>query len=272
MMSFGLSERKSYTLVNLNRSSGQYKGSPRDDSHVRERIRELADKHKRYGSPRIHALLRREGIAINHKKTERIYREEGLPLRRKRRKKLSNRARVILGSATRLNEVWSMDFVSDALACGRRFRVLTVVDDYSRLSPGIEVSSSIPGQRVTRFLDQVSLHHGYPERIRVDNGPEFLSKDFTTWASKRGIRVEYIRPGKPADNCYIESFNGKLRDECLNENWFLSIKEAKETIEGWRGEYNEVRPHSSLGNCTPNEFYTNHTAMLKEQILALEVA
>lgn len=143
---------------------------------------------------------------------------------------------------------------------------------YSRLSPGIEVSSSIPGQRVTRFLDQVSLHHGYPERIRVDNGPEFLSKDFTAWASKRGIRVEYIRPGKPADNCYIESFNGKLRDECLNENWFLSIKEAREIIEGWRGEYNEVRPHSSLGNCTPIEFCSKHTAMLKEQILALEVA
>jgi len=272
MMSFGLSERKSYTLVNLNRSSGQYKGIPRDDSHVRERIRELADKHKRYGSPRIHALLRREGIAINHKKTERIYREEGLPLRRKRRKKLSGRVRIALGSATRLNEVWSMDFVSDALACGRRFRVLTVVDDYSRLSPGIEVSSSIPGQRVTRFLDQVSLRHGYPERIRVDNGPEFLSKDFTSWAAKRGIRVEYIRPGKPADNCYIESFNGKLRDECLNENWFLSIREAKEIIEGWRGEYNEVRPHSSLGNCTPIEFCSKHTAMLKEQILALEVA
>jgi len=129
-MSFGLSERKSYTLVNLNRSSGQYKDIPRDDSRVRERIRELADKHKRYGSPRIHALLRREVIAINHKKTERIYREEGLPLRRKKRKKLSGGVRVALGSATRLNEVWSMDFVSDALACGRRFRVLTVVDDY----------------------------------------------------------------------------------------------------------------------------------------------
>jgi putative transposase len=272
MESFGLSERRSYVLVSLNRSSGQYKGNPRDDSYVRARIRELAEKHKRYGSPRIHALLKREGLEINHKKTERIYREEGLRIRKKRRKKLSGKVRVALGSATRLNELWSMDFVSDALASGRRFRVLTMVDNYSRLSPGIEVASSLTGQRVTRFLDQVSLRHGYPERIRVDNGPEFLSKDFNIWAVKKGIQVEYIRPGKPSDNGYIESFNGKLRDECLNENWFLSIKEAKEIIEGWWVAYNQVRPHSSLGNCTPIEFYRKHMAVLKEQTLALEVA
>ena len=271
MESFGLSERKSCMLVKVNRSSKQYKGTPRDDSLERERIRELAEKHKRYGSPRIHVLLRREGIPINHKKTERIYREEGLSLRRKKRKKLLG-VRIAPRSATRLNEVWSMDFVSDALACGRRFRVLTVVDDYSRLSPGLEVASSLPGQRVTRFIDQVSLNHGYPERIRVDNGPEFLSRDFTTWALKKGIRIEYIRPGKPSDNCYIESFNGKFRDECLNENWFLNIQDAREIIEGWRAEYNESRPHSSLGNCTPIEFYRKHQAVLKEQILALEVA
>ena len=271
MESFGLSERKTCLLVNVNRSSKQYKGNPRDDSLERGRIRELAEKHKRYGSPRIHAMLRREGITINHKKTDRIYREEGLSLRRKKRKKLLG-IRVAPESATRVNEVWSMDFVSDALACGRRFRVLTVVDDYSRLSPGLEVASSLPGQRVTRFLDHVSLNHGYPERIRVDNGPEFLSTNFTTWALKKRIRIEYIRPGKPSDNCYIESFNGKFRDECLNENWFLSIKEAKEIIEGWRAEYNEIRPHSSLGNCTPIEFYREHQAVLKEQILALEVA
>ena len=271
MGSFGLSERKSCKLVDLNRSSKQYKGNPRDDSFERERIRELAEKHKRYGSPRIHALLRREGIDINHKKTERIYQEERLSLRRKKRKKLLG-IRIALEASTRVNEVWSMDFVSDSLACGRRFRVLTVVDDYSRLSPGLEVASSLTGQRVTRFLDQVSLSHGYPERIRVDNGPEFLSKDFTSWALKKGIRIEYIRPGKPSDNCYIESFNGKFRDECLNENWFLSIKEAKEIIEGWRIEYNEIRPHSSLGNCTPIEFYREHRDMIKERILALEVA
>jgi putative transposase len=140
------------------------------------------------------------------------------------------------------------------------------------LSPGLEVASSLPGQRVMRFLDQVSLNHGYPERIRVDNGPEFLSRNFTIWILKNGIRIKYIRPGKPSDNCYIESFNGKFRDECLNENWFLSIKDAKEIVEGWRVEYNESRPHSSLGNCAPIEFYREHMTMLKDQILALEVA
>lgn len=167
------------------------------------------------------------------------------------------------------NEVRPMDFVSNALAGGKRFRFLTTVDNYLRLSPGIEVASSLTGQRETRFPDQVSLKHGYPERIRVDNGPEFVSEDFTIWAVKKGIQIEYIRPGKPSDNGYIESFNGNLRDECLNENWFLSMKGAKELIGGRWIVYNQVRPHSSLGNCSPIEFLQKTYGRAKRVVTCL---
>lgn len=141
-----------------------------------------------------------------------------------------------------------------------------------RLSPGIEVSTSLPGQRVTRFLDGIALSHGYPERIRVDNGPEFISKDFTLWAANKNIQVEYIRPGKPSDNSYVESFNGKFRDECLNQHWFINLKQAKDIIENWRREYNHKRPHSSLGNCTPYEFVLKHKSMLNTESLNLHLA
>ena len=269
---FGLSERKACRLVDLNRSSKQYKPSKRDDSEIRARIRELAEKHKKYGSPMIHAILRREGYMLNHKKTERIYREERLSLRKKVRRKLPARARVPRERATRVNEVWSMDFVSDSLADGRKFRVLTIIDDFTRFCPGMAVSSSLPARRVTRFLDEVAYISGYPERIRVDNGPEFISRDFSSWARKRGIEVEYIRPGKPTDNSFIESFNGKFRDECLNENWFMSIQESRRVIEAWRIEYNSYRPHSSLGNATPDEFTGKHMVMLNSKTLALKMA
>jgi putative transposase len=272
MERFGLSERKSCRLVKLNRSTNQYRSKQRDDSKIRERIRELADRYKRYGSPRIHALLRREGIVINHKRTERIYAQEGLALRRKKGKKLSVEARVPMVPAERVNQVWSMDFISDSLASGKRFRALTIIDDFTRLSPGIEVSTSLPGQRVTRFLDELALSHGYPERIRVDNGPEFVSKDFTLWAASNKIEVEYIRPGKPSDNGYIESFNGKFRDECLNQHWFINLKQTKDIIENWGKEYNHERPHSSLGNCTPYEFVLKHKTMLNTKSLNLHMA
>ncbi len=191
---------------------------------------------------------------INHKKTERIYREEGLALRRKRRRKSAAGVRVILPSAKRPNQHWSMDFVSDSIITGRRFRALTVVDDFSRECPAIEVDTSLGGHRVVGVLDRITEARGLPEVITVDNGPEFLGKILDEWAYRKGVKLNFIRPGKPIENAYAESFNGRLRDECLNTNWFINLKNAREIIEDWREDYNQVRPHSSLNNQTPVEY------------------
>ena len=169
------------------------------------------------------------------------------------------------------NETWSMDFVHDSCANGAKVKVLTIVDDFTRSCPGLLTQSSIPGRRVTAFLDQQAITHGYPGSIRVDNGPEFTGKHFQQWAEQCGIHIDYIEPGKPMDNAFIESFNGKFRDECLNEHWFLNLKHAQEVIENWRIEYNEVRPHSSLEDKTPYEFVKEHQTMLQEQGLILNL-
>jgi len=269
---FGLSKRQTTKLVNLNRSTSQYKPVKKNDDELRNRMKELAYKHKRYGSPRLHVLLKKEGQIINHKKTERIYKEEGLSLRRPTKKKRILPVRVHMIAASRLNEVWSIDFMSDSLADGRRFRVLTIVDDFTRESPGILAYSSIPAKRVTAFIDQIAIFHGYPGLIRVDNGPEFTSANFHQWAEKYDIIIEHTRPGKPSDNAFIESFNGKFRDECLNEHWFLSITDAKEKIEVWRNAYNKERPHSSLNDLTPYEFLKEQNISLQNQKLNLNMA
>lgn len=257
--------------MNLSRSTNRYHENRKDDQELRERMKELAHKHKRYGSPRLHALLKKEGRVKNHKRTERIYAEEGLAIRRKKRKKRMPFLRVPLREATVPHETWSMDFVHDSCINGTRIRVMTVVDDFTRSCPGLLTQSSIPGRRVTAFLDQQAIIHGYPKSIRVDNGPEFTGKHFQQWAQQRGVHIEYIEPGKPMDNAFIESFNGKFRDECLNENWFLNLKHAQEVIENWRIEYNEVRPHSSLNDKTPYEFVKEHQNMLQEQRLNLNL-
>ena len=256
----------------MNRSTGQYEPKPRNDQKIRQRMKDLAHKHNRFGSPRLHILLRKEGLVINHKKTERIYREEGLSLKRRTRKKRVLPLRVVMPPALRSNEVWSMDFLSDTYANRKRFRILTIVDDFNKVSPGIFVHTSIPGKRVTAFIDQVSLFYGYPARIRVDNGPEFTGAEFHNWAEKKKITIEHTRPGKPSDNAFIESFNGKFRDECLNEHWFLNLKEAQEKIEVWRRFYNEERPHSSLGNMTPNAFVKEQNLINQEEKLNLHLA
>jgi putative transposase len=199
-------------------------------------------------------MLKREGLVVNHKRTERIYREEGLALRRKRRRKGAAGARVMLPPAERPNQHWSMDFISDSIVTGRRFRALTVVDDYSRECPSIEVDTSLGGRRVVSVLDRLTEARGLPEIITVDNGPEFIGKALDEWAYRKGVKLNFIRPGKPIENAYAESFNGRLRDECLNTNWFLSLREAREIIENWREDYNQVRPHSSLNNLTPKEY------------------
>jgi putative transposase len=217
-------------------------------------MKELAAKHKRYGCRRLHKYLKREGLVINKKRTERIYHEEKLKIRVRRRKKLAAQARIEIPKAERPNQLWAMDFLQDALHNGRRFRALPIIDTFTRENFWIEVDTSITGQRVVQVLTRISAVHGLPEQIVVDNGPEFISNALDAWAYERGIKLQFIRPGKPVDNCYMESFNGRFRDECLNENWFMSLDQARKIIEDWRVDYNQSRLHSSLGDLTPAEF------------------
>lgn len=216
-------------------------------------------------------MLLREGYLINHKRTERLYREEGLSLRLKRRRKRCSHLRVVLAEPERINQHWSMDFVSDSLYNGRRFRTLTVVDDLSKECPVLEVDHSLTGQRVARVLDRVALTRGLPDLITVDNGPEFISKALDAWAHAKGVKLHFIQPGKPTQNAYIESFNGKFRDECLNEHVFTSLHDAQAKIESWRKDYNENRPHRSLKQLTPNEFAARFNQQKKAEITNLKL-
>jgi putative transposase len=192
--------------------------------------------------------LKREGLVINHKRTERIYREEGLALRRKRRRKGATGLRVVMPSPQRTNERWSMDFVTDSIVTGRRFRTMAIVDDYSRECPVIEVNTSLGGRRVVGVLERLA------EVITMDNGPEFVGRALDEWAYRKGVKLNFIRPGKPIENAFTQSLNGRLRDECLNTNWFMNLKHARDIIEDWRKDYNEVRPHRSLKGSTPKEY------------------
>ena len=219
------------------------------------RIRDLARTRVRYGYFRIYILLRREGWSVNHTRVYRLYRNDGLSLRLKRpRRHVSavNRERAAAASAP--NALWSMDFVSDALFDGRRLRALTVVDACTREALVIEVDSGIKGEQVVEAVSRITAVRGAPRSIRVDNGPEFVSKALDRWAYENGVTLDFSRPGKPTDNAFIESFNGRLRDECLNAHWFLSLADARAKIEAWRRDYNESRPHTSLGWMTPVEY------------------
>jgi len=224
------------------------------DDGLRVRLYALAAERPRFGYRRLHVLLGREGIVVNHKRLWRVYRQEGLAVRRKRRKRVAQQRRELLAPATRVNERWSMDFMGDSLADGRTFRTFNLVDDYSREAPIIVVDQSLPGERIVRELDAVVAVRGVPEMIVMDNGPEFAGKALDAWAYQRGVKLHFIRPGKPVENAYIESFNGKFRDECLNEHWFVTLDHAREVIEAWRRDYNEVRPHSALDNVPPAVF------------------
>lgn len=241
-------------LVGISRSFLAYRSRREPLQGLRERIRAIAETKRRYGYRRIHVMLLREGWQINHKRTHRLYREAGLQVRRRNRKRIIHGERTPLSRARKPNESWSMDFVSDALADGRRVRCLTLVDDFTKECLATVVDSSIIGARVALELDGVIARRSQPISISVDNGPEFAGKALDEWAYRRGIRLRFIRPGKPIENAYVESFNGKLRDECLNEHWFTSLAEARALIEAWRREYNQERPHSSIGNATPAEF------------------
>jgi len=266
-----ISERRACKIVRLCRSSRRYQAKPSNNTEIRLRLRQLAEQRRKYGSPRLHTILLREGYLINHKRTERLYREEGLSLRLKRRRKRSSHLRVVLDKPERINQHWSMDFVSDSLYNGRRFRTLTVVDDLSKECPVLEVDHSLTGQRVARVLERVALTRGLPDLITVDNGPEFISKALDAWAHANGVKLHFIQPGKPTENAYIESFNGKFRDEYLNEHVFTSLHDAQTKIESWRKDYNENRPHRSLKQLTPNEFAARFNQQEKAEITNLKL-
>ena len=204
--------------------------------------------------------------------TERLSRQEGLSLRRRTRKRRILPVRVQMPQASKPNEVWSMDFMFDACSRGRRLKILTIVDDFSKVSPGIMADTSIPSRKVTAYLDRIADILGYPERIRVDNGPEFTSAVFHHWAEERNIVIDHIRPGKPSDNAFIESFNGKFRDECLNEHWFINVSDTQEKIGICRDAHNHERPHSSLNQLSPYEFIKEHDSNLQEQRLNSNMA
>jgi len=256
MVESGRSYRRSCELASLNRSTYYYcaKENP-DELVIRKRLRELALQRPRFGSPRLTVLIRREFGAINHKRVERIYKEEKLqvPVRRKRYRRGTIRS-VPLLVPSQANERWSLDMMSDSLADGRRFRMLNIVDDFSRECVSIEVDTSLPGARVVRVLERLSEFRPLPKTIVTDNGPEFTSKAMLLWSEERDVRIHFIEPGKPSQNAFVESFNGKFRDECLNENWFYGLEDAREKIENWRVDYNTQRPHRSLRQLTPFEY------------------
>ena len=256
-----ISERRACGLLLAVRGTCRYAAVARPaNDELREKLRELAMVRRRFGYRRLHALLRRDGYEVNHKRVYRLYVEERLWVRKRSRKRRIALPRAPMLVPTAANQAWSIDFVSDALASGRRFRGLTIVDDYSREAPAIEVDTSLGGKRVGRVLDRLKDERGLPQQIRSDNGPEFISRVVEQWAYENGVEWHFIEPGRPTENAYIESFNGKFRDECLNENWFLDLAEARQKIEEWRQDYNQARPHSSLGYRTPEEFAKNAAA------------
>ena len=254
----GYSERRACTLLDVNRCTFRRESPADKDAALRVRMREIAETRRRFGAPRLHIMLRREGLVINHKRTERVYREEQLSLRLKKRNKRPSHARVFQVGPFCRDEQWGMDFLSDALMDGRRIRILTIVDLWDRSSPALEVDVSLPGQRVVRTLERLRLQGRLPQCIRMDNGPEFTGKALDAWAHTHNVRLDFIRPGKPMDNGHIESFNGKMRDECLNQHVFLSLADARDSLERWRDDYNQSRPHSALDWMSPEEYYAHH--------------
>ena len=254
LAAYPVSARRACGLMQLARSRWQYRSRRGSDDELRERLKDLAGQRPRWGYQRLHVLLRREGHVVNHKKLLRLYREEGLAVSRRRRKKRVAVARVPLPAPTRRTERWSMDFVSDALADGRVFRCFTLVDDYTHECLALAAGHSLPALRVIEVLERVSAQAGLPRSIVCDNGPEFAGRALDVWAHQRGVALQFIRPGKPIENAFVESFNGKFRDECLSVHWFLSLRDAQQQIESWRQDYNELRPHRGLRLRTPQEF------------------
>ena len=244
--------------MRMSRSSYRYQSCRHEDPVLRRRLRELAQSRRRFGYRRLWVLLRREGWQINVKRVYRLYTEEGLAVRTRKRRKRPSHVRLVLPPAEAPNERWSMDFVTDRMENGRQFRILTIVDHFSRECPLMEAGVSMTGKRVARALERLSLDHPLPRVISVDNGSEFYSQAMDSWAYRRGVQLEFIRPGRPVENAFIESFNGRLRDECLNDQLYFSIEDVRRKLEAWRIDYNTNRPHSSLGDMSPREYAQGH--------------
>jgi putative transposase len=254
MTTHGLGVTRACGLIGMSRSLYRYEAKRPDDEALKTRLTALAGQKRRYGYRRLHVLLCREGWAVNWKRTYRVYREAGLTVRRRKRKQIAGTLRQPKVIAVAPNISWSMDFVSDGFVDGRRLRCLNIVDDFTKECLAIEVDTSLPGRRVVGVLERLAENRGLPKSVTVDNGPEFISKVLDEWAYRRQLQLRFIEPGKPQQNAYIESFNGKFRDECLNEHWFLSMRHARQVIAAWREEYNQERPHSSLGYLAPSRF------------------
>jgi putative transposase len=262
MEQYRMSERHACRLVSLARSTHRYRARKADrDQELRQQLKELAAKRMRFGYRRLTAMLERQGVEANHKKIYRLYREEGLAMRIRQRRRIRWNGAVAAPAARKANERWSIDFLSDAVSTGQVIRMLTMVDDYTRECPAIEVDTSLGGLRVRRVLDRVVAERGLPEAMVLDHGPEFRSRALAAWSEERGVRLEFIQPGKPVQNAYVESFNGRLRDECLNANWFTNLNDARRKIEVWRRDYNQERPHSSLGYLSPTAFAKTRAEM-----------
>ena len=250
----GLSERQACRLVGISTSVLRYQPCEDSNQPLRERLKELAGQHRRHGYRMLHSRLTNEGWPINVKRTYRLYCEEGLTVRKRRRKKLPTCERQPLVRPEQPNEVWSMDFVFDELANGRKVKTLTLVDDCTKEAVQIIADTSIPALYVTRVLDHVKAERGLPKVIRTDNGPEFAGRKMLDWAAKNGVELRFIQPGKPVQNAYIESFNSRFRDECLSQHWFASLSHMRSIIDNWRHDYNNYRPHSTLGYVPPAKF------------------
>jgi putative transposase len=269
---YGLSERRACRLVGIGRSTLRYRSRARaNEPSLRQRLRELAAARPRFGYRRLHVLLRREGVIVNHKRVERLYREEGLAVRRRRRKRVARDGRGRATLPARPNQQWGIDFVSDTLAWGRRIRLFTVVDVFTREVLAIEVDTSLPGGRVVRVLERLAVERGAPDEIVLDNGPELAGKALDQWAYERRVQLRFIEPGKPIQNAFVESFQGRLRDECLDRHWFVSLADARHTVEAWRQDYNRVRPHSALGYRPPVEFrrFFEESTIKRQELIGL---
>lgn len=256
---FGFSQRRACRLIGAGRSTIRYQGRRREDAELRDRLRELAAQRPRFGYRRLHVLLQRAGITVNHKRIERLYREEGLAVRCRKRKSLTRIRRGRPLAPERANEQWALDFLQDALASGRKVRVLSIIDVWTREALALEVDTSLPGSRVVRVLDRLAGERPLPTHLVLDNGPELISRALEAWAHQHAVALHFIDPGKPIQNAHCESFHGRLRDECLDEHWFLSLPDARHIVEAWRQDYNRARPHSALGYQTPAEFATGET-------------
>lgn len=245
-----LSERRSLAIAGMSASAYRYEPRPDPNVDLREIICALANRHKRYGVGMIYLKRRQAGQMVNYKRVERLYQEANLQVRRRKRKKVPPADRQPLLRPASANEVWSIDFVFDRTAEGRVLKCLTIVDDATHEAVAIEIERAISSIGLTRVMDRLAVTRGLPKIIRSDNGKEFCGKAMVAWARERGVQLRLIEPGKPNQKAYIESFNGRLRDECLNEHWFLSLLHARTEIENWRREYNEERPKRTLGRLT----------------------